>query len=323
VENYCIIASSVLLFADTFMTFTEEVQRIWNGRFTGATVVFLITRYAAVAERTTLLVSLFLPTLEDRSLSSCVPVLRLDDTLTDISYLIFGVFMVLRARGIWGEGWLPIAFLMLLTPVRTIITMARLLRSRGFIDYVQTHYTPIAFGLPLYGCGAFYQNSDDLIRAVGVASRLSSVSIDITVLILTWARTLGVKRESQRLGMRTPIATLLLRDGTMYFLVILFIQVFSITSAIVSAIRAKDEKELLTNIRHRFTVIFSCRFMLNLRGIHLADSVSSPESAVEFGMDPSMREVSGLHFASIVGNLGAPLETMEMSSADSGGRAAA
>ena len=172
----------VLLFADSFITFPEEVERIWKRRFTGATVVFLITRYVAVAERITLVVSVFLPTLQDKvrwrptknrvvalavlrilldrgtaswlssehvltRLSSCVPVLRLDDTLTDISYLMFGsacrhvsrihtpgidnapVFMMLRARGIWGRGWFPIALLAFLTPVRTIVTIVSCLRG--------------------------------------------------------------------------------------------------------------------------------------------------------------------------------------------------
>lgn len=47
------------------MTLTREVQRIWQRRFTGATAVFLITRYVAVAERIVLLVSLFFPAVAD------------------------------------------------------------------------------------------------------------------------------------------------------------------------------------------------------------------------------------------------------------------
>ncbi|KAI0760569.1 hypothetical protein C8Q74DRAFT_1297304 [Fomes fomentarius] len=30
VENYCIIGSSMLLWADSIFTFTEEIQRIWG-----------------------------------------------------------------------------------------------------------------------------------------------------------------------------------------------------------------------------------------------------------------------------------------------------
>ncbi|KAI0761309.1 hypothetical protein BD413DRAFT_617180 [Trametes elegans] len=316
VENYCIIASSVLLFTDWLMSFTDEVQRIWGRRFTGATLVFLLTRYTAVAERIVLVVSLFLPTVQDasrvfgpfpasttlRSQPSCVPVLRLDDTLTDISYLIFGIFMMLRARGIWGKGWLPIVFLAILTPARTAITL-----------YVQVHYVPLAFGAPLYGCGAVFYVSPSLLRAceVGIASRASALTIDTTVLVLTWIRTLRLKRDSYRLGLHTPMVTLLLRDGTFYFVIILFIQVFSIVST------AAGSEFILWDVfpyfDQVFTVVFSCRFMLDLRGVYLRDaSPADPESTTRLdGAYTSAREVSALRFTpNVVGNLGAPLSTL-------------
>lgn len=49
--------------------------------------------------------------------------------------------------------------------------------------------------------------------AVGIASRAAALTIDAFVLVLTWIRTLSIKRESHRLGMHTPLVTLLLRDG--------------------------------------------------------------------------------------------------------------
>ncbi|KAI0363673.1 hypothetical protein BV20DRAFT_975403 [Pilatotrama ljubarskyi] len=300
-ENYCIIASSVLLFADSIITFPDEVQRIWNRRFTGATAVFLITRYVAVAERIVLVTSVFLPTLEDKS---CVPVLRIDDVLTDISYLMFGVFMMLRTRGIWGREWLPIAFLALLTPARAAITI-----------YIQANYTPIAFGIPLYGCGAAINLDDGLIDRLGVASRLSALVIDLTVLILTWVRTIGIKRQSRRLGLHTPIVTLLLRDGTIYFMIILFVQVFSIVSVSVgSTFILWDVWPVFDQV---FTVIFCCRFMLNLRGVYLDDHTTDTSN-----IDPS---VSTMHFASlrftptsVVGNMGAPLDTFRIGTKELG-----
>ncbi|KAI9062118.1 hypothetical protein FKP32DRAFT_1759258 [Trametes sanguinea] len=279
------------------MTFTDEVQRIWKGRFTGATVVFLLTRYVAIAERITFVVSVVIPALSNKS---CVPVLRLDDSLTDISYLMFGVFVILRTRGIWGRGWLPLIFLALLTPVRTIIYI-----------FMQTHYTPIAFGVPLYGCGAEYDLSENTFRALDLTARISATVMDSTVIVLTWVRTLGVKRESHRLGMRTPIVTLLLRDGTIYFLVILFIQVFGIVSTnIGSTFILWDVWPLFEQV---FTVIFSCRFMLNLRGVYLADPTRNPDHADEFGVATSTRDGSSIGFASIVGNFGAPVNTFGVS----------
>ncbi|KAI0667274.1 hypothetical protein C8Q78DRAFT_982622 [Trametes maxima] len=297
VENYCMIASSVLLFVDWCMTFTDEVQRIWRRRLTGATIVFLLTRYVALAERVVLMVSLFLRTVDDK-VRRCAPVLRLDDALTDISYLMFGVFMMLRARGIWGRGNFPILFLALLTPVRPILSI-----------YNQVHYTPLAFGAPLYGCGAIISNS--IYTELGIVSKVIGLAIDATVLILTWIRTLGVKRESHRLGLHTPLVTLLLRDGTVYFLTILLIQVCGIIS--VSSFVLWDVWPYFDQV---FTVIFSCRFMLNLRRVYLTDGAAQSGYRDGDGGDDTLAsefgsgEVSGLRFtASAVGNLGAPLES--------------
>ncbi|CDO71086.1 hypothetical protein BN946_scf184844.g90 [Trametes cinnabarina] len=278
------MASSALLFVDWFMTFTDEVQRIWKGRFTGATVIFLITRYVAIAERINFVVSVVLP-----ALSNQVRTCR-QSGLQNISYLMFGVFIMLRVRGIWGKGWFPLAFLAVLTPVRTAIYL-----------FMQTHYTPVALGVPLYGCGAEYNLSDITFRAI------SATTIDTTVIILTWVRTIGVKRESHRLGMRTPIVTLLLRDGTIYFLVILFIQIFGVVSTTIgSTFILWDVWPLFEQV---FTVIFLCRFMLNLRGVYLADSTRNPANTDEFGINTPTNDGGTIHFASIVGNLGAPVNT--------------
>lgn len=47
------------------MTFTAEVERIWMRRTTGATIVFVMTRWVAVAERIALVISAVLRTSDD------------------------------------------------------------------------------------------------------------------------------------------------------------------------------------------------------------------------------------------------------------------
>ena len=48
---------------------------------------------------------------------------------------------------------------------------------------------------------------------VGIATRAAGVAIDVAVILFTWYKTYGIKRESRRLGVNTPYVTLLLRDG--------------------------------------------------------------------------------------------------------------
>ncbi|KAI0717045.1 hypothetical protein C8Q76DRAFT_767797 [Earliella scabrosa] len=278
VENYCIIASSVLLFADTLFTFTDEVQRIWRRRFTGATLIFLLTRWVAVAERIVLVISVVMPTVQDKVL------LRLDDTLTDISYLMFGVFMMLRIRGVWGGRWTPVILIGLMTPIRPIMSI-----------YMQSHYTPIAFGVPLYGCGAVFAIDRVLYtKAAGIA-------IDAAVLVLTWYKTYRIKMESRRLGLHTPYITLLIRDGE----IILLVQILGIVS-----ISDFPLFIIWPYFDQVFTVIFLTRFMLNLRGVYLSDRSGTSTTSTS-GVHSRSHTVSGIRFSSsvTVGNMGAPLHS--------------
>ncbi|KAI0754201.1 hypothetical protein C8Q80DRAFT_1137519 [Daedaleopsis nitida] len=296
VENYCIIASSVILFADALFTLTDEIHRIWRRKFTGATLILLITRWVAVAERIVLVISVVLPTVEDKV---CVPVLRLDDTLTDITYLMFGLFVMLRIRGVWGDTWIPVALVALLMPIRPIISV-----------YIQTHYLPIAFGAPLYGCGSAIFLDRPVYERLTIVSKATSIAIDAAAVFLTWYKTYGIKRESRRLGLNTPYATLLLRDGTLYFLIILLVQLLGIVSITVGSNFSLFI--VWPYFDQVFTVVFVSRFMLNLRGVYLSGGANYVTSSAAHSFrdrDPAAT-LSDIHFsASIIGNLGAPLHS--------------
>ena len=51
---------TALLWADFVFTFSKEVRCIWGARFTGATVVYLCTRYAALIAQIYFVLTVFL-----------------------------------------------------------------------------------------------------------------------------------------------------------------------------------------------------------------------------------------------------------------------
>ena len=51
----------VLVLYEFFITFTEEVELFWNGKITGATVLFLANRYLTIAAQVYNLFASFLP----------------------------------------------------------------------------------------------------------------------------------------------------------------------------------------------------------------------------------------------------------------------
>ena len=50
-------------------------------------------------------------------------------------------------------------------------------------------------------------------HVVSLTTRIAVIIGDVLVLLVTWSRTAQLSRESQRLGIKAPLATLLFRDG--------------------------------------------------------------------------------------------------------------
>ncbi|KAH9937973.1 hypothetical protein B0H21DRAFT_878616 [Amylocystis lapponica] len=274
VANYSIMASTALLFFDWAITFTREVQQIWRMKFSGVTVVFLLLRYVALAERITLLTSVILPTVSNLS---CVPALRLDYGLVTLTSVITNMFIVLRVWGIWGNDWRPHLVLIPLAMV-----------APAFNLYLDTQYTPVALGLPVYGCSALWHISNEIYMPLAVTGAAAAIASNVVVIIVTWMKTYSIKKQSIGIGMDTPLTTLILRDGA---------QSLPILCSFV-LLNFKQEPSTFCE----FHVIFLSRFMLGLRVVYPTDASET------YGT--STGHMTSLRFAShIVGNMGASLET--------------
>jgi len=299
VENYCIIATSALLFFDCAISLSDEYHRVWRKRFSGTTAVYLVTRYGAVLERIVLLVSLFIRATED---SSCTPVLRLDDSLTDLNYAAMGAFTALRLFGIYGltrKALVPFLAIAALWAGRVGIAL---------VVFLQVSYTPVAIGPPLWGCAGDWFHPNAVFRS-NVAGNALMLLSDALLLVLTWAKTYSIWRESTRIGLLSPVPTLLLRDGTTYFVLIFMVQVLAIISATIGSNFVLFD--VWSYFAQVFNVIFLSHFILSLRGVYVQDHD-------EIGISTTInQEVSDVRFqvaSRIVGNLGAPLDIASSSS---------
>ncbi|KAK7676395.1 hypothetical protein QCA50_020658 [Cerrena zonata] len=134
-----------------------------------------------------------------------------------------------------------------------------------------------------------------------MVTHAASIASDILVIALTLVKTVDTKRLASQLNMKTVVTTLLIRDGTIYFCVLLLLHtVFFITL----------QFDLLLNPLPLFidvlTTILISRFMLNLRSVFV--SASPTNGAISTTV--RITTFSDPEFASrldIVGNLGAPL----------------
>ncbi|KAI0325846.1 hypothetical protein GY45DRAFT_1225507, partial [Cubamyces sp. BRFM 1775] len=89
IENYCIIASSALLWFDIALTVTTERERIWKRKITWANIVYLGMRYVGAIERIFFVLEVLVWNFSDRVRSLCAGITHTDDTLTFLNYLAF------------------------------------------------------------------------------------------------------------------------------------------------------------------------------------------------------------------------------------------
>ncbi|KAI0769526.1 hypothetical protein BC629DRAFT_789203 [Irpex lacteus] len=84
------------------------------------------------------------------------------------------------------------------------------------------------------------------------------------VLAVTWTKTVGAYREARRVNLSAPLATMLFRDGTIYFIILLAINVLEVIGNNVSVLFTMDIAEPFFEI---FPSMIVCHFILNLRQI--------------------------------------------------------
>ncbi|GJE88865.1 hypothetical protein PsYK624_049520 [Phanerochaete sordida] len=123
--------------------------------------------------------------------------------------------------------------------------------------------------------------------------------MDFLVLVLTWVKTFSQWRESRRLGLSKSITESLIRDGTIYFLLLLGVNLaqiltYNLTFAPVNLLIAVMPSLLVS------------RFLLNLRQV-----AENPSPLTSDGIDTvALSQFSAPRFNvadSVFGNLGEPI----------------
>ncbi|KAI0781551.1 hypothetical protein BC629DRAFT_1594297 [Irpex lacteus] len=146
-----------------------------------------------------------------------------------------------------------------------------------------------AYPLNILVSGCSVQFTDVL----SLAAHIAGVVAGTIVLLVTWYTTYSLFKETRRLGFRTPLTTLLLRDGTVYFLLLLVVNVFQVLTSMLPLLIIWVIADALLSLAVPIVV---CRFILNLRQIDY-----SGDSTIIAG-----DQTFSLRF---VGSLGGPLQT--------------
>ncbi|KAF8056638.1 hypothetical protein FPV67DRAFT_1729865 [Lyophyllum atratum] len=227
--KYFQVASFVILIFDHMLTFSEEVERIWKPKVSGATVLFLINRYVTPLQFIIIL---------------------------DVCELI----MIFRVFALYGKSIPILIFLLILWTSQIAISSVGLATGSGeqaFPDPVRLsaeNFLGTAVELPEGFTGCIFSGTSRIFPSLWVAPLITNT----LMFGLTLYRTRGYLMQS---GF-APTLHIFLRDGIIYFLVIFMA---NLTNTVIYFLAPPDLKAMGASFSQLITSTMVSRLVLNLR----------------------------------------------------------
>ncbi|KAI0692769.1 hypothetical protein BC835DRAFT_27212 [Cytidiella melzeri] len=292
------------------ITFLSEVDAIWSRKWTLATWLYVLTRYTALVSAA-LRFSEMIPAYASvcahcsmmsieranalDSLQSCAGQFIALDTTIIAKFLYFAVFSAIRVYAVWEGNMLVsgVVFVLALVPFVTNIV---------HFSTLTIITVPAQFAV-FESCVGQARTSAQFNLGLSLTTRLAVILADVIVIIATWSKTFQTYRDARRHGFAAPLVTLLLRDGTIYFIVLLIMNILVVLS---NNVPRMEDVDFASPFLENLTSIIICRFIINLRQVHHDNTV----------VDPS-RYTTTIHFAA---EMGQPLYSASMG--NGGGKSA-
>jgi len=215
--------------------------------------------------------------------------------MTVLLFVIWAVFSGIRIYAISGGSWWLACIIFALNMVPAAVNAYNFF---GATWYYVGNYPPDNNLQCLSG--------DDLTFSVynkfALATRISVIVADVTILLAVWLKTYAMKRFAHRHKIQTPVAAMLMRDGTAYFLVLLALNIFAIAGDIAQASPATNG-EMCIQI-FSFTVTTFTPALSSIIITHVLHNLRQAARHAQDGFQSSWphSQQSSLRFASAIGN---------------------
>ncbi|TCD65330.1 hypothetical protein EIP91_002816 [Steccherinum ochraceum] len=276
----CAMASVAVTAYDTLLTFPQEVECIWRRRFDFVTALFFSQRYMTLLGNILGLIQPTYPTVE-----VCRMMVVLSYITSALGYLGVALFTTLRIWAISDRQWMPTLL---------VFVLSMLVPAFNFYEYMQPQKIFVLEGQCAIEFTAML--SKEAGRILSLSLRSSVIVTDLIVLVLTWMKTSYICRPSF-MQSESTITGRLLRDGTVYFGFLLFLNL-SILLMDVAAPNFQGSTPLVY-IHDAVTANLVARFILDLR----SDSTSP-------GSETASQDYSTIQFAarSLAEDLAGPVD---------------
>ncbi|KZT01136.1 uncharacterized protein LAESUDRAFT_816054 [Laetiporus sulphureus 93-53] len=222
-SSYCFLAATALIFFEYIVTFSEEVRVIWGARFTTFRTESRLVAYSTEVSSDGRTVTCSAQSIGCRS---CEAVNVLENVSIIVLEAVTASFSAFRTYAISGHQIVPALLVLLLglAPVGDNI-FANTGYSYSFVTYVGRY--PVCNSNQRESV-AIQKKTDPPLHRLVIFDRICAAVSDLIVVLVTWFKTAGLAMEVRKLRLRGSIATVLMRDGTLYFMALLLLNVLEI-----------------------------------------------------------------------------------------------
>ncbi|PCH37203.1 hypothetical protein WOLCODRAFT_109731, partial [Wolfiporia cocos MD-104 SS10] len=208
-DHSFLAAGVALLIYDYWITISQEVEFIWTSKALGSVIIFFVNRFVMLG----LAVSYILNTPAWSSVVSEEVITILLDIFFVASAVMWGVISGLRIYTILRRCWRlssATALLGIVPAVTNIVLFSsqHLMFQDGIYSMTPTLSTSTQF-------------------KVEIATRTCAIISDTSVILTSWLAIYGVVNYSYNKRIKTSLAQSLVRDGTMYFVALLALNIAS------------------------------------------------------------------------------------------------
>ncbi|RPD59695.1 hypothetical protein L227DRAFT_611895 [Lentinus tigrinus ALCF2SS1-6] len=229
-NTYVSTSMSTLLFYDYILLLPTEVRLIWGAPTNLASVFYLLIRYGFLTQYVFVMVHdlhFTKGTGPHLTVQSCRGLLGFLTVLNILNFAVISAFVATRIFAMYERSWfLGVVMFVLGTLSPSSITQ---LASWSFgIMPAPWPFPPCISYLDSSSLAVLW--TQDLPLAVSVIS----IAYESLCLGLTAAKTFSVYKAQQRAGLPAVLSSLLLRDGSLYFCVLLILAILNIVSSMIN-----------------------------------------------------------------------------------------
>ncbi|KAI0364555.1 hypothetical protein BV20DRAFT_956028, partial [Pilatotrama ljubarskyi] len=273
-----------MLTYDYIITFDQEVALFWKRKITGATALFLATRYLALLSYSFFGAATFITNMSDAE--------RQLWGLISLPYALRTAFSVLRVLALSGMNW----------------GLAIAVSAVAYVPFALNVWVSslglVGETVPILGCsGGSKQTAHQALIGVTV-SRSCAMAADLMVIAVTWRHTAKgtTLRGLLRGPARSSLANVLLVNGkrSIYFLLIVILNALQLAFTLLEkVVDVLDESSAIIIFSDPLTAILICRLLIRLQSANQKALVGLG-TGTETQADEAGEQAETLRFATMV-----------------------